>query len=460
MKQWLWSVLVTVALGGCMLGPDYQRPDLDIPVAFEEQVEEGAALANTAWYRIFDDPRLVELINLALQENRELAIATARRDAVRAQLGFTRADLYPRIGGVAGAGRGNLQERILPGSGAPDRYVLAAEASWEIDIFGRIRRATEAARADLLASEAARQTVVTAVIADVASTYFLLRDLDARYAIAERTLKTRQDSTRIIRERFSRGVAPFLDVNQAEIEEATSAAALAAIDRQRTEVENLLSVLVGRNPGNIVRGRSLDDQTLVPKVPAGLPSELLERRPDLKSAEAVLAARTARIGVAEALRWPSLSLTGSIGLVSEDLSRLLDADDLWSVDATLLAPLFTGGKNKRRVEIARARMEQALAAYELTALNAFAEVENALSAIRTLEDEYQARQMQLTAARSAAALSRARYDGGVTSYLEVLDSERSLFSAELAASEVRRAQLVSLVDLYKALGGGWDAAEN
>ena len=193
-------------------------------------------------------------------------------------------------------------------------------------------------------------------------------------------------------------------------------------------------------------------------MPAGLPSELLERRPDLRAAEQTLAAQTARIGVAEALRWPSLSLTGNIGLVSDDLSELLDADDLWSVDANLFAPLFNAGRNKRRVEIARAQMEQALGSYELTVLAAFAEVEDALTAIRTLQDEYAARLMQVTAARSASTLSRARYDGGVTSYLEVLDSERSLFTAEIAASQTRRAQLVAVVDLYKALGGGWDAA--
>ncbi|MEM8769726.1 MAG: TolC family protein, partial [Pseudomonadota bacterium] len=197
--------------------------------------------------------------------------------------------------------------------------------------------------------------------------------------------------------------------------------------------------------------------TLAPDVPAGLPSELLERRPDLRQAEQELAAQTARIGVAEALRWPSLTLTGSIGLLSDEFSDLLDADDIWAVDASLLAPLFAGGRNKRRVDIEVARTEQLMESYELAVLTAFGEVEDALASIRTLRDEYDARLMQLTAARSAATLSRARYDGGVTSFLEVLDSERSLFNAEIAVSQVRRAQLVSVVDLYKALGGGWNA---
>ena len=389
-------------------------------------------------------------------ENKELAIATARRDEVRARLGFTRADLYPQVDGVASAGRGNQAEQFLPGVGEQDTFILAAEAFWEVDLFGRIRRSTEAAQAELFASEANRQAVITAVVADVASTYFLLRDLDARYEIAERTLMTRQDSTNIIRERFNKGIVPYLDVNQAEIEEADSAATLAALGRTRIQAENLLSILLGRNPGLVLRGRSLADQTLPPDVPAGLPSELLERRPDLQAAEQTLAAQTARIGVAEALRWPSLSLTGSIGLISDDLSELTSNNsDIWNVDATLFAPIFNAGRNRERVEIERARTEQALNQYELAVILAFSEVEDALAAISNLEDEYEARQMQVTAARSAATLSRARYDGGVTSYLEVLDSERSLFTAEIAASQVRRAQLVAVVDLYKALGGGW-----
>jgi len=463
MTRWypavLFALLLALLLSGCKLGPDYERPELELPEAFDQQQDEGAALANLAWWDVFDDPHLVELVNVALIENKELAIATARRDEVRARLGFTRADLYPRLDGAAGASRGNSIEQFIPGSGIQENYVIAAEAFYEVDLFGRIRRSTEAAQADLFASEAARQTVVTAVIADVASTYFLLRDVDARYQIAERTLEARTDSTEIIRERFNKGVVPLLDVNQAKVQEADAAASLAALARERVQVANLLSILIGRNPGPILRGATLADQTLPPAVPAGLPSELLERRPDLKAAEQTLAAQTARIGVAEALRWPSLSLTGSIGLISNDLSDLLDGNDIWSVDASLFAPLFNAGRNKRRVEIEQARAEQALNQYELTVLVAFGEVENALAAISTLADEYTARFEQLTAARSAATLSRARYDGGVSSYLEVLDSERSLFSAELSASLVRRAQLVAVVDLYKALGGGWDAAD-
>ena len=455
MQRWLPLTLLVVLTTGCKLGPDYERPDLDLPEGYLQTADEGASLANLQWWRVFDDPQLVDLINAALVENRELAIATARREEVRARLGITRSELFPQVDGSAGAGRGNTQEQFIPGSGVQSSYVLAAEAFYEVDLFGRIRRSTEAAQRELFASEANRQAVITAIVADVASTYFLLRDLDARFEIAERTLMTRRDSTNIIRERFNRGVVPFLDVNQAEIEEADSAATLAALARQRIQTENLLNILLGRNPGPILRGRALENQSLPPQVPAGLPSELLERRPDLKVAEETLAAQTARIGVAEALRWPSLSLTGSIGLISDDLSELTSGNDIWSLDATLFAPLFNAGRNRQRVEVERALTEQALRSYELAVLLAFAEVEDALAAVDTLADEFAARSMQVQAARSAATLSRARYDGGVTSYLEVLDSERSLFSAEIAASETRRAQLVAIVDLYKALGGGW-----
>lgn len=459
MNRFALLILIAAILGGCKLGPDYERPDLDLPEGYEQPTDTGPALVNLEWWTVFDDPQLVELVNIALLENNELAIATARRDEVRARLGFTRADLYPRLDGVASASRGNALDQFLPGTGIQNNYLVAAEAFYEVDLFGRIRRSTEAAQADLFASEAVRQTVVTAVIADVASTYFLLRDLDARYAVTERTLQTRSDSTDLIRERFKKGIVPLLDVNQAEIEEADSAANLAAIERQQVLAENLLSILVGRNPGAILRGRTLADQTLLPVVPAGMPSELLERRPDLLAAEQELAAQTARIGVAEALRWPSLSLTGTLGFASNDLSDLTDTGDIWNLDAALFAPLFNAGRNKRRVEIERARADQALQTYELSVLLAFAEVEDALAAVRTLADEYLARSEQVIAARSASTLSRARYDGGVTSYLEVLDLERSLFRAEIAASQVRRAQLVAVVDLYKALGGGWNAAD-
>jgi len=448
--------LISVWLGGCAVGPDYERPEIESPESYEEQINQGATFANAAWWTIFEDAELNRLITTALDENKDLAIAAARVEEARARAGFARGDFYPQIGVNASGQRGNQLEAIFPDTGIQNNYGLTADLAWEIDLFGRIRRSSEAARADLLASEYARRTVYIALIADVANAYFLVRDLDARLEIATRTLAARHDSTELIRARFNKGTTPMLDVNQAEIQEAQAAADLASFEREVVQAQNLVSILVGRNPGTISRGGALADLTATPAVPAGLPSELLERRPDILAAEQQLAAQVARIGVAQALRFPQLSLTGTAGLASNDLSNLIDSDaSIWNLGANLFQPLFTGGKNKQRVEIEKARAEQLLKQYELTVLQSFREVEDALVAIRTYRDETAAREMQTRAATNAAMLSRARYNGGVTSYLEVLDTERSLFQAELATSEVRRARLESIVSLYKALGGGW-----
>jgi multidrug efflux system outer membrane protein len=450
------GVVSLLALAGCAVGPDYERPEVDTPEDFQEQVDQGETFANASWWNVFQDDELNRLITIALEESKDLAIAAARVEEARARAGFARGDFYPQIGVNATGQRGNTAEQIIPGIGIQENYALTADLAWEIDLFGRIRRSSEAARADLLASEYARRTVYIALIADVANAYFLVRDLDARMEIASRTLITRRDSTSLIRARFEMGTTPMLDVNQAEIQEATAAADLASFERELVHAENLLSVLLGRNPGKISRGDLLVDQVLPPSIPAGLPSELLERRPDVLAAEQQLAAQVARIGEAQALRFPQLSLTGTAGVASSDLSNLIDSDaSIWNLGANLFQPLFTGGKNKRRVEIEKAKAEQLLKQYELTILQSFREVEDALAAIRTYRDESAAREMQTRAATNAAMLSRARYNGGVTSFLEVLDSERSLFQAELATSEVRRARLGSIVALYKALGGGW-----
>lgn len=456
MRRLLPALSLALGLSSCALGPDYERPEIDVPADFRAPLATGPSLANVEWWNVLQDAQLNKLINIALLESKDLLIATARLEEARARLGFVRANQWPRLDINAGAARGNSAKRFLPDAAIQENYFVTADLFFEVDLFGKLRRATEAARAELLASEEARKTVYIALIADVASTYFLLRDLDARREVAARTVATRRDSTNIIRERFKRGIAPMLDVNQAEIEEADAAADLVAFERQLVQTENLLSILVGRNPGPIARGDKLTEQPRPPAVPAGLPAELLERRPDVRAAELALAAQTARIGVAGALRFPTLSLTASGGLASNDLSQLNDGDaSIWNVGANLFAPVFNAGQNKRNVDIERTRTERLLQQYELIVLQAFREVEDALTAIRTLRDEAAAREMQVRAARNAAFLSRARYDGGVTSYLEVLDLERSLFQAEIAASSVRRARLVAIVELYKALGGGW-----
>lgn len=452
-----WPVMALTALiAGCTMGPDYQRPEVESPASWREPVVDGSSIANLNWWDLFKNEDLTRLITATLANNKDLGIAIARIEEARAALGFVRADQFPGVSGQAGASRGNtIPGTDIPGSVA-NSYVLAASVNFEVDLWGKLRRSTESARAELLATIEARNVVTITLIADVASAYLLLLDLDHRVDVARRTLETRQKSTDIIQARFDRGIVPLLDVNQAQIEQADAAAELAALERQDMQAENLLSVLLGQNPGSILRGKDVSLKLYSPEVPVGLPSELLERRPDIRQAGDLLHAQTARIGVAEALRWPSLSLTGALGLASNDLSNFISGDNqVWELNAGLLGPVFDAGRNRSRVEAEIARTEQALKSYELTVLRAFQEVDDALVGIRTFRDEALARQQQVAAARSATELSRARYDGGVTSYLEVLESERSLFRAELLASVSKREQLVSVVLLYKALGGGW-----
>jgi multidrug efflux system outer membrane protein len=448
-------VCLTVALlSACAMGPDYERPEVPVPGQFEETVLPGESIANLPWWELFRDDELTALIETALRSNKELAIAVARIEEARATLGFVRADQFPNVGGAAGADRSNARTGFAGDVG--NSFVLAADFGFEVDLWGKLRRSTEAARAELLATVEARNVVTITLIADVASVYLLLLDLDDRVRIARETVQTRKQSLGIIQARFDKGVVPLIDVNQAEIELADAEAELAALQRENEKAENLLNVLLGRNPGRIVRSGDSEERLLPPEVPVGLPSELLERRPDIRQASQQLAAQTARIGVAEALRFPSLGLTGTLGLASGDLDDFISGDnEIWGIGANLLGPIFDAGRNKARVEAEKARTEQLLNNYQLTVLRAFQEVDDALVDIRTWRDEALARERQVVASRSAAELSRARYDGGVTSYLEVLESERSLFRAELLASSSRRQQIVSVVALYKALGGGW-----
>lgn len=442
--------------GGCMVGPDYQRPPLDVPITFKEPASIDPAFASLDWWELFADDRLDALIREALANNRELGIAIARIEEAAALLRIERANQYPFLDAEAGAGRSAQSRNILPGAEAESSYFFNGAASFELDLWGKLRRSTEAARADLLSSEASARNVTISLIAAVATSYFQLLDLDDRLRIATRTLKSREDALAIIRARFEKGTVPELDVNQAEIEAADAQASVAAFDRAVRQTENALSVLVGSRPRDIERGAQLTQQALPLEVPAYLPLTLLERRPDILAAEQQLAAETARIGVARAQRLPSLSLTTSFGYASRDLSDLVEGDsESWSVLGSLFAPIFNAGQLKAVEQAQRQRAEQARLGYEQAVLNGLRDVDDSLSGLRTARDEHFARQRQLTAARSAARLSRARYDGGLVSYLEVLDSERSLFQAELLESQTRQQQLSAVVSLYRALGGGW-----
>jgi len=449
-------LVVMAALSACALTPDYERPELDVPPEFIGTPAAGQSIANLEWWQLFKDEQLQYLIRTALEENKDLGVALARIEVARQGVTAVRANQFPFVDLSGFVGRGRPSRETFPGAKTDNLYSVFGDLSFQVDLWGELSRATEAARADLLATESAYRNVTISLVSNVARFYLLLRDLDQRLLISRDTLKTRQDSLHIIQARFDKGTVPELDVNQAQVEVAVAEAAIASFERDVVQTENALRVLLGRNPGPVTRGEPLTAQMFPPEVPAGLPSELLQRRPDVVQAEASLEAATARIGVAEALRYPSIFLTGRLGAESTDLSDLNSSDARsWNIGANIFAPIFNSGQLKAQAEAARAAAEQSLLIYEQTLQQAFREVEDALVSIRTYRDEYQAQTRRVVAARNAARLSRARYDGGVVDYLEVLDSERARFDAELAQSATLRLYFASIVQLYTALGGGW-----
>jgi multidrug efflux system outer membrane protein len=459
LRAWILSaaLVALVATGGCKLGPDYVPPPVPVHETWREAVPPGESVANLPWWELFRDPVLRDLIEEALAQNKDLQVALARIAEARAQAGFTKADLYPRIDIAAGADL--VEAGTSDGDAIPTRDVfLAADVFFEVDLWGKLRRANEASVQELLATEEAYRAVTITLVADVASLYLQLRDLDNRLEISQRTLAAREESLEIIRVRFEAGVIPEVDVNQAEIQVFEARASVESFRRLRAQTENAISVLLGRTPESITRGLTLAEVEYMLEIPVGLPSELLQRRPDVLQAERRLAAQTARIGVAEALKFPTLSLTGTAG-VSDDLTEGGPTSWFAGLGAQILGPLFNAGKNQRRVEIEQARTEQLLRQYEQSILTAFREVEDAIVATNTYREEYAARRQQVESATNAADLSWVRYEGGLTSYLEVLDLQRSQFSAELAASQTLQLHLSSIVELYKALGGGWTPAE-
>jgi multidrug efflux system outer membrane protein len=459
---------LALAAAGCALGPNYQRPAVPTPPSWREVPQaEAESLANTGWWELFQDPQLQELIRIALVENKDLKIAVERIEEARARYGFTKADLWPAVdlSGTAGKLRFNTGSLIHTPEGdtatAPegtktDIFAVSADVSWELDFFGRIRRASEAQRALLLGTEEARRFAVLSLVADVARAYFELRDFDRRLEVARRTIESRREYVQLARDRFEGGITPELDFRQAEAELSRVETVVFDLERLSALKENELSVLLGRNPGPIGRGRALEEQALPGAVPAGLPSELLDRRPDVREAEQVLAAATANIGEAKALLFPRIALTGSYGFASTEFDTLFEGPSKsWNIIGNLLQPIFNAGKNRRRVEVTESRQRQTLYAYERTILQAFRETEDALVAYQKTGEQRAAQARRVTAERKVLELAELRYRGGVAAYLEVLDAQRSLFGAELDEAQTIGSNLVSLVRLYKALGGGW-----
>ncbi len=457
-------VLAAVAVGGagCALGPDYRRPELQPPPSFRDlPADEADSLANTPWWEIFGDPALTELIRVALAENKDVKIAVERIEEARARYGFTRADRWPALNASAAVGRERVNELQAPGAGGTETnvYSLGVDLSWEIDFFGRVRRTNEAQLALFLATEEARRATVLTLVADVARAYFELRDVDRRLEIARGTLQSRREYLQFAKDRFEGGVTAELDFRQAEAELHRVETSVSEFERLVALKENEISVLIGRNPGPIVRGQKLEQLTLPAAVPTGLPSELLDRRPDLREAEQVLASRTANIGAAKALLFPRIALTGSFGYASSELDDLFESPSMsWNVFRNLLQPIFNAGANRRRVEVNESQQRQTLYQYEKAVLQAFRETEDALVDYRKTAEQQKSQAGRVVAQRRVLELAELRYRGGVSSYLEVLDAQRSLFDSELEEARTTGSHLVSFVRLYKALGGGGPAS--
>ncbi len=440
-------------LSGCTVGPDFKEPAIIAPESYRTEVEVTEEMVDLKWWKLFEDPSLVSLVKTALENNKDLKIAISRIEQARATVGFTRADQYPRLDVDAGAFSGNNNSGYRSADTNSTIY-LAAPLSWEVDFWGRYRRSTEAARAELMASEYGLKTVQLTLVAEVVSGYYQLLDYHQRLTISKETLESRIGSLDIIQQRFDQGIITGLDVNQAQIQREIAAAAIPLYQRSIAKTENALSILVGRLPGAI-NTRETIEGLQPPDVPLGMPANLLEHRPDIIEAKYQLKAQTEYIGVAEAMRWPGFSLTGALGVASTELGSVAIDGGIWSVGGKMLGPVFDFSKNKRRVEIEEQKLQQRLYQFEYTVLNAFREVEDALIEITSYREELAATARQQKAAKNANKLSKQRYDRGVSSYLEVLETERALFSADLQLSELRQQYLNAYVGLYKALGGGW-----
>ena len=461
MRKPLLVTLLALLASGCMVGPDYVRPPLDAPAAWRLNEPEVRDLANTAWWEQFDDPVLNELVATALRENKDLLIATARIDEFAGNYGFVRSGLFPQVGAGYDASRQKNVSAVVIGTGVGDTfnsYSAVLNASWEIDIWGRIRRQTEAANAQLLASEEGRRGVVLSLVGSVAGAYINLRNLDRQLEIARATAQSRGESYELFKLRFEGGVISLLELSQNKSQYEEALASIPPLERAIAQQENGLSVLLGRNPGPIVRGKDIDQLTL-PAIPAGLPSELLERRPDLRRAEQNLIAANALIGAAKAAYYPTISLTGFFGYASPSLSSLFNSQNkVWQYSMPISMPIFTAGAIAGQVQAAEAAQQQALFGYQKAIQEAFREVNDSLVSQDRTREQLLAQRRQVDALKVYASTARLRYDNGYTSFIEVLDAERSLFNVQLQYTQTHQVQLQAMVNLYLAMGGGWQVA--
>jgi len=452
-------VIIACVITGCTVGPTYEPPTLPEVDRFRFATDDVVDTADVEWWTMFGDPVLNDLIDEALQNNYDVRIAASRVDEFAARIGITRSTAFPQVGYGAGASRSQSSNETPQGQLSRDRVSDLFDANlnvdWELDVFGRVRRATEAAKADTLAQEEIRRGVILSLVTSVATSYVALRSLDEQLDISLGKLATRQSTLNLFELQFENGVISQLELAQIRTEYERTAAAIPAIEREIALLENSLSVLLGRPPGTIRRGRTI--QTLAaPPVPSGLPSDLLRRRPDLREAEQRLFAANERVGQAVANFYPTFSLTAALGVASDDLTDLFSSSALtYSVAAGVAGPLFTAGLLENQLGAAEAIEQQAIDIYRRTVLTALRESEDALVTRTTTIAESDARQRQVESLRLYAELAQMRYDNGYVDYLEVLDAERDLFDAELESVRLRSALYASLINIYKAFGGGW-----
>ena len=470
-------VLLTFVLFtlGCAVGPSYQRPKLEVPGVYrgapsleqkqspvspqpQASTSSEASFGDQKWWEVFQDPQLQELIRTALKQNYDVRIAATRVLEAQAQLGITRADQLPTIG----AGSAALNERVpkeKPVNQAFETSANSVGASflWELDFWGKYRRATEASRAELLQSEWAQRAVINTLVSNVATSYFQLRTLDLQLEISRRTFASRQESLKLTRALSDGGSGTELDVRQAEQLVATAAESIPDLERRIAQQENFISTLLGENPGPVARGWKLTEQPHLPEVPAGIPSSLLERRPDIRAAEAQLIAANARIGVAKAAYFPQITLTATSGFQSSALTNLFTGPaGFWSFGGQLAQPLFEGGRIRSNVRLTEARKDEMVLTYQQTVQQAFRGVSDSLIGYQKNREFRHDQEQLLVAAQDAARLSEIRYQGGATNYLEVLTNETNSFNAELGVAQAQLNELVSLVEIYRNLGGGWE----
>ncbi len=458
---------VSTLAAGCLVGPNYKRPSATPPDAFRDATPTAGAVAGAAsatsigdakWWDVFQDDQLQTLIRTGLVQNFDVRIAATRILQAEAQLGITRADQYPRVNGsFTGLGQRARTAGVNDGNPVTGGAAqVLGSASWALDFWGQYRRATEAAQAQLLATQWGQRAVVTTLVSQLANAYFDLRSLDMQLEISKRTLESRQESLRLTQVRERGGATSLVDVRQAEQLVYTATGEIATLEREITQQENFISVLLGNNPSPIARGRALTDQPHPTDVPAGLPSSLLERRPDIQRAEQQLVAANANIGVAKAAYFPQITLTGSGGFASTSLGTLFSGPAaVWTATAALTQPIFTAGRTRSQVALAEARDQELLLTYQQTIKQAFREVSDALIGYRKDREFREQQELLFTSAQDARRLAQLRYEGGATSYLEVLDADTRLFAAELGVAQARAGELASLVEIYRALGGGW-----